>query len=55
VSLRQNDFPVEVYQDVLIKLAQQEADMVKELAEKAKQPGSVTEQRIKELGKLLQP
>jgi peptidyl-prolyl cis-trans isomerase C len=55
VSLRQNDFPVEVYQDVLIKLAQQEADMVKELAEKAKQPGSVTEQRVKELGKLLQP
>ena len=55
VSLRQNDFPVEVYQDVLIKLAQQEADMVKELAEKAKQPGSVTEQRVKDLGKLLQP
>jgi len=55
VSLRKNDFPVEVYQDVLIKLAQQEADMVKELAEKAKQPGSVTEQRVKELGKLLQP
>ncbi len=29
--------------------------MVKELAEKAKQPGSVTEQRVKELGKLLKP
>jgi parvulin-like peptidyl-prolyl isomerase len=55
VSLRENDFPVEVYQDVLIKLAQQEADMIEELAEKAKQPGSVTEQRVKELGKMLNP
>jgi parvulin-like peptidyl-prolyl isomerase len=55
VSLRENDFPVEVYQDVLIKLAQQEADMIKELAEKAKQPGSITEQRVKELGKMLKP
>ena len=55
VDLRKNDFKVEVYQDVLVRLAQQEADMVKELAEKAKQPGSVTEQRVKELSKLLRP
>jgi parvulin-like peptidyl-prolyl isomerase len=55
VSLRKNEFPVEVYQDVLLQLAQQEADMVKELAEKAKQPGSITEQRVKELGKMLKP
>ena len=55
VGLRKNEFPVEVYQDVLLQLAQQEADMVKELAEKAKQPGSITEQRVKELGKLLKP
>ncbi len=55
VKLRQEEFPVEVYQDVLVKLAQQEADMVKELAEKAKQPGSITEQRVKELGKMLKP
>jgi peptidyl-prolyl cis-trans isomerase C len=54
VDLRKNQFPVEVYQDVLLRLAQQEADMVKELAEKAKQPGSVTEQRVKELGRQLQ-
>ena len=55
VSLRKTQFPVEVYQDVLVRLAQQEADMVKELAEKAQQPGSVTEQRIKELGKMMKP
>jgi parvulin-like peptidyl-prolyl isomerase len=53
VDLRQNQFPVEVYQDVLLRLAQQEADMVKDLADKGKQPGSVTEQRVKELGKML--
>jgi len=55
VKLRQEEFPVEVYQDVLVKLSQQEADMVKDLAQKAEQPGSVTEQRLKELGKLLKP
>ena len=55
VNLRQNEFPVEVYQDVLLRLAQQEADMVKELAQKAEQPGSVTEQRVKELQKFLGP
>ena len=55
VDLRKNEFPVEVYQDVLLQLAQQEADMVTELAEKAEQPGSITEQRVKELGKMLNP
>jgi len=55
VDLRQNAFPVEVYQDVLVRLAQQEADMVEDLADKGRQPGSVTEQRVKELGKLLMP
>ena len=48
VSLRQNEFEVEVYEDNLIRLAQAEADVVKQLTEKAKQPGSVTEQRIEE-------
>jgi parvulin-like peptidyl-prolyl isomerase len=54
-ELRKNEFPVEVYQDRLVQLAQQEADAVKALAENAKQPGSVTEQRIKELQKLVRP
>ena len=54
-ELRKNQFPVEVYQDRLVQLEQQEADMVKTLAEKAKQPGSVTEKRIKELQKLMKP
>lgn len=53
VKLRREEFPVEVYQDVLVRLAQQEADMVKELADKARQPGSVTQQRVEELGKML--
>jgi parvulin-like peptidyl-prolyl isomerase len=54
-DLRKNQFPVEVYQERLVQLEQQEADMVKSLAEKAKQPGSVTQQRIKELQKLMKP
>jgi parvulin-like peptidyl-prolyl isomerase len=48
VNLRQNEFEVEVYEDNLIRLAQAEADMVKQLTEKAKEPGSVTEKRIEE-------
>ena len=36
-----------------MQLEQQEADMVKTLAEKAQQPGSVTQQRIEELQKLM--
>ena len=54
-ELRKEEFPVEVYQERLVQLEQQEADMVKTLAEKAKQPGSVTEQRIGELQKLIKP
>jgi parvulin-like peptidyl-prolyl isomerase len=53
VDLRKNRFPVEVYEDTLIRLAQQEADMVKAMAAKSHEPGSVTEQRVKELQKLL--
>ena len=54
-DLRRNHVTVEVNQDLLVRLAQQEADMVKALAEKAAQPGSVTQQRVKELSKLLRP
>lgn len=53
VNLRKDQFAVEVYQDRLVQLSQQEADMVKTLAEKAEQPGSVTKQRIEELQKLM--
>ena len=54
-ELRKNQFPVEVYQDRLVQLAQQEANMVKTLAQKARQPGSVTHKRIEELQKLMKP
>jgi peptidyl-prolyl cis-trans isomerase C len=49
VNLRKNDFPVEVYEENLILLAQQEADMVKQLAERAAESGSVTQQRLEQL------
>jgi peptidyl-prolyl cis-trans isomerase C len=52
VKLREDKFPVEVYEDKLIALAQQEADMVKEMTAKAAEPGSVTQQRIKEMQRI---
>jgi peptidyl-prolyl cis-trans isomerase D len=52
-DLRKNDFTVEVYEDNLVRLAQQEADMVARLTEQAAKPGSRTEQRVEELKKLL--
>jgi parvulin-like peptidyl-prolyl isomerase len=52
VNLRKSEFPVEVYEDRLIELAQQEADMVKQLAERAAEPGSVTQERLKEMQKI---
>lgn len=53
VKLRKENFDVEVYEDVYIELAQKEADMVKQLAEKSHEPGSVTEQRLEEMQKLI--
>ena len=55
VALRKNDFPVQVYEDVIIRLAQQEADMVKTLSAQSQDPASVTQQRIKEMQKQLKP
>jgi len=52
-DLRKNDFTVEVYEDNLVRLSQQEADMVARLTEQAAQPGSRTEQRIEEFKKLM--
>jgi peptidyl-prolyl cis-trans isomerase C len=53
INLRKTEFPVEVDEEKLVQLAQQEADMVKQLAERAAQPGSITEQRVQELQKYL--
>jgi parvulin-like peptidyl-prolyl isomerase len=55
VDLRENTFKVEVYEDVIIRLAQQEADMIKQLVEQAGDPNSVTQQRIEEMQKLMAP
>lgn len=55
VNLRENEFKVEVYEDRIVQLSQQEADMVAELTEKARQSGSVTQERLKELQELLKP
>jgi len=52
-KLREEEFTVVVDEAKLIRLAQQEADMVKQLAEKAEQPGSETEKRIEEFQKLI--
>jgi len=53
MDLRKNEFTVEVYEDNLVRLAQNEADMVARLTEQAAQPGSRTEQRVEEFNKLL--
>jgi len=53
INLRKNGITVEVYQDRIVQLAQREADMVGQLAEKAQEPGSVTQQRLEEMQKLL--
>ncbi|MEN8763187.1 MAG: peptidylprolyl isomerase, partial [Thiogranum sp.] len=53
MDLRKNDFTVEVYEDNMVRLSQQEADMVARLTEQAAQPGSKTEQRVEELKKMI--
>ena len=53
MDLRKNDFTVEVYEDNMVRLAQQEADMVARLTEQAAKPGSKTEQRVEELKKMI--
>jgi len=55
VNLREHEFEVKVDQKKLVRLAQQEADMVNRLAEKAGKPDSETEQRIKAYQKLMKP
>jgi peptidyl-prolyl cis-trans isomerase C len=53
MDLRKNEFTVEVYEDNMVRLAQQEADMVTRMTEQAAQPGSRTEQRVEELKQLI--
>jgi len=55
VDLRKNRFAVEVDEANLVRLAQQEADMVARLTEQAARPGSETEKRVEELQKLMKP
>ncbi|MGD8854413.1 MAG: peptidyl-prolyl cis-trans isomerase [Gammaproteobacteria bacterium] len=54
-DLRKDRFEVQVYEDVLVSLAQREADMVKQLAEKAGESDSMTKQRVRELQEMLKP
>jgi parvulin-like peptidyl-prolyl isomerase len=53
MDLRKNQFEVEVYENNMVRLGQQEADMVAKLMEQATEPGSRTEQRVEELNKLI--
>jgi parvulin-like peptidyl-prolyl isomerase len=55
VDLRKNHFKVAVYEDVLTQNFQKEADMIAELNKKAREEGSVTEQRQKDLQKWIEP
>jgi parvulin-like peptidyl-prolyl isomerase len=55
VDLRKNHFKVAVYDDVLTQNFQKEVDMIAELTKKAKQEGSVTQQRQKEMQKYMGP
>lgn len=48
VNLRKDQFPVEIYEDTLIQLVQQEANMIRQLAEKASESGSETRRRLEE-------
>jgi hypothetical protein len=52
-ELRKNRFEVEVYENNMVRLGQQEADMVARLMEQATEPGSKTEQRMEQLNKLI--
>ena len=55
VDLRKNHFKVTVDEDALTRNFQKEADMIAELNRKAKEEGSVTEQRQKDLQKYMEP
>ena len=51
VDLRKNRFDVAVYEDELTRQFQKQADFIAGLNKKAAQPGSVTEERVKDMQK----
>jgi parvulin-like peptidyl-prolyl isomerase len=53
IALRKNDFEVEVYEAELNRNFQKEADYIAELNVKAKEQGSVTQQRLEDLQKYI--
>jgi len=55
IDLRKNQFAVAVYQDELNRHFQKEADYIAALTVKSKEPGSITEQRTKEMQKWITP
>ena len=55
IDLRNNHFDVAVYQDELARLFQEEADYIAGLIKKAKEEGSVTEQRMDDMQKWVTP
>jgi parvulin-like peptidyl-prolyl isomerase len=55
VDLRKNQFEVAVYQDELNRQFQKEADYIAALNVKAKEKGSITEQRMEEMQKYIAP
>ena len=55
VDLRKNHFEVAVYDDVLTRQFQKEADYIAELTVKSKQEGSITQQRVEDMQKWITP
>lgn len=55
MDLRKNDFTVEVYEDNMVRLAQNEADYIAALNKKATEEGSVTKQRQQEMQEWITP
>ena len=55
VVLRENNFSVEVDNENLHRLFQEEADWIARLTEKAKQEGSLTQERLKDMQKWITP
>jgi len=55
VDLRKNHFEVAVYDDVLTRKFQDEANLIAELKKKALEEGSVTQQRTEDLQKYITP
>ena len=53
IDLRKNHFQVAVYQDELNRQFQKEADYIAALNVKAKEKGSITEQRMEDMQKYI--